>query len=164
MKNCKYGDYYTVYENGDVINNKGKKLSFCDNGKGYLICSLYINGKRSTKALHRILAECFIPNPNNFTDVDHIDGDRRNNSLNNLRWLTHGDNIKHSYNLENRSAVGVNNARCLISEDVVHEICRLLVAGFGCAKIRDLYGYSYASIRAIKIRKNWKHISCNYKW
>ena len=160
----KYGDFYTVYDNGEIYNQNGKQLSFSDNGKGYLIVSLYINGKRTTKALHRILGECFIPNPENLSDVDHIDGNIGNNTLSNLRWLEHGDNIKHSYELENRSAKGLNNSRCIHTEQDVIEICELLQYGFTPVELRDLFGYTYHIVRSIKIRKNWKHISKNYKW
>lgn len=164
LNSIKYGDFYTVFENGVIINKKGKELSFSDNGNGYLIISLYINGNRTTKALHRILAECFLENPYLFSDVDHIDGDRRNNKLSNLRWIDHGGNIKHSYDLSNRSAIGVNNARCVTTEEDVHKICELLQKGHTCVELRDVFGYTYHIVRAIKIRKNWTHISCNYSW
>lgn len=163
MKTMNYGDGYIVKEDGSVFNKHGKMLSSHDNGKGYLIVSLSINGKRTSKAIHRILAECFIPNPDNLSDVDHVDGNRQNNAISNLRWLTHGENIEHSYNLSNRSATGENNSRCETTEEEVREICRLLSAGYMPSKIRDL-GFDYGRVRAIKRRQNWTHISKYYSW
>lgn len=161
--NKEIGDGYTINLEGVVTNKNGKILTPQDNGKGYLIISLYINGKRTVKAIHRLLAEAFIPNPLKLSDVDHIDGNRRNNSLENLRWLTHGQNIKHAFYLENRSAKGTSNARCKTDENTVHSICKLLQEGFSSAKIRD-FGFDYSLVRAIKSRKNWNFISDNYSW
>ena len=87
-----------------------------------------------------------------------------NNSLSNLRWLSHGDNIKHSYSLKNRSAVGINNARCITTEGEVIEICKLLQEGYSCVELRDIFGFSYNLVRKIKSRKNWISISKGYSW
>lgn len=161
MNKKEFGDNYTIFENGDIFNKYGKKLSPCDNGKGYLMVNVNINGKRTCKAIHRLLGEAFLPNPENYSDINHIDGNRQNNALENLEWCTHGQNIKHSYDLNNRSSLGSNNANCKHAESTVIEICELLSQGFTSANIRDL-GYPYNLVRQIKQRKNWKHISDNY--
>lgn len=108
---------YKVKENGEVYSKKtGKLMRPANNKKGYLIHNLRINGKSKCIAVHRIVALCYIPNPDNLSDVDHIDGDRKNNHVSNLRWLSHGDNIRHSYYLGSRSAVGENNARATLNK------------------------------------------------
>ena len=165
MKSKIIYDNYTIYENGEIYNKYNKKMSVVNNGKNYLSLGLQLEpkGKRVYKALHRLLAEAFIPNPNNYSDVNHIDGNRQNNCLTNLEWCTHGENIKHSYKLENRSAKGENNAKCLTNEKIVNEICKYLELGFKLSYIRDL-GYNYNLIRAIKQKKNWKYISDNYNF
>lgn len=163
MKSKPYGDGYIVFENGDVRNKHNKLLSSHDNGKGYLIVSLQLNGKRTSKAVHRLIAECFIPNPDNLSNVDHIDGNRQNNVISNLRWVTHGENIGHSYYLSNRSATGEDNARCETTEQEVREICKLLEQGYKANQVRDL-GFDYGRVRAIKRRQNWTHISKEYSW
>ena len=117
--------------------------------------------KRITKAIHRLLAEAFIDNPLQLSDVNHIDGDRRNNSLSNLEWLSHGNNIKHSYKLQNRSATGSNNANCKTIEENVFQICSYLQDGLKPSKVRDL-GFNYNLVRKIKSRQNWEHISKNF--
>lgn len=154
---------YTVYEDGRILGKKGSFLIPQDNGKGYLITSLMLDGKRTCKAIHRILAEAFIPNPENLSDVDHIDGNRQNNILDNLRWVTHGDNIKHSFDLNNRSAIGTDNANNIFDINIVKQICELLQAGLMPATIRDR-GYDYYLVRSIRSRKNWSHISKDYSW
>ena len=155
-----YNNYY-ITKDGDIFNKYKKKIKPVNNGKGYLIVGLSFEGKRIVKSVHRLLAEAFIKNPNNLSDVNHIDGDRRNNSLSNLEWISHGDNIKHSYLLKNRSALGIHNANCKTTEEDVIQICKYLEEGLKSSKIRDL-GYNYNLVRSIKIRKIWNEISKDF--
>ena len=68
-----------------------------DNGNGYLVVSLVDDsGNRKNFYVHRLVADAFIPNPENLPQVDHIDYDRKNNKLTNLRWVTVSDNRIHS--------------------------------------------------------------------
>lgn len=147
---------YTVSEDGSVFRG-GRKLSPWDNGRGYLI--LRICGK--TKAVHRLVAECFVPNPENKPEVNHKDGDKYNNSASNLEWCTRSENIKHAYDCKLRSATGTENARVKTDEQTVREICVLIASGYKSSTIRDM-GYDYNLVRAIKNKKNWSHISDSY--
>lgn len=60
-----------------------------DDGRGYLQVELFKNGVGRKFKIHRLVAEAFIPNPENKPTVDHIDRDRRNNNISNLRWATY---------------------------------------------------------------------------
>lgn len=66
------------------------------NNKGYLCIHLYKNSKCYKFQIHRLLAKYFIPNPNKYNEVNHIDGNPLNNSLDNLEWCTHQENILHA--------------------------------------------------------------------
>ena len=97
MKTMNYFGY-TVQEDGVIVGKRGTPLTPHDNGKGYLIVNLQVGKNRLCKAVHRLLAECFIPNPLCLSDVDHIDGNKRNDDSNNLQVLTRRDNILKAHN------------------------------------------------------------------
>jgi hypothetical protein len=65
--------------------------------KGYLSVTLSKNGQSNTKAVHRLLAQAFIPNPENKATVNHLDGNKLNNSIENLEWATYSENAIHAY-------------------------------------------------------------------
>ena len=68
-----------------------------DNGNGYLVVSLNDErGNRKNFYVHRLVADAFIPNPESLPQVDHIDYDRKNNKISNLRWVTVSENALHS--------------------------------------------------------------------
>ena len=92
---------YTINESGNIYSKKRNIfMKYCINKKGYLIISLSKNGKKKTFYLHRLLALAFIPNTNNYPEVDHIDINTSNNNLSNLRWAT------SSMQNENRKGYG----------------------------------------------------------
>jgi len=156
-----YYQYY-VTKDGRVF-KEGKEIKPSDNGRGYKIVTLNINGKRKCKGVHRLVAEVYIPNPECKSDVDHIDCDRWNNCENNLRWVTHGENIQHSYDSKQRSAKGEGNARSILTEELVHEICALFQSGGRPKDARDA-GYPYVPSCGIWCHKNWKYISDGYSF
>ena len=79
---------YTITRDGQVLRPNGKPLKMYDRGGGYLC--VHIRGKRYI--LHRIVALKYIPNPEHKPEVDHIDGDPKNNRAENLRWVTRQEN------------------------------------------------------------------------
>ncbi|MBO7732707.1 MAG: NUMOD4 motif-containing HNH endonuclease [Methanobrevibacter sp.] len=66
---------------------------------GYLMVALYRNNKCTNKQVHRLVAEAFLEKPLNTTEINHIDGNKTNNCVNNLEWITHLDNVKHYVNV-----------------------------------------------------------------
>ncbi|ECI7052465.1 TPA: HNH endonuclease [Escherichia coli] len=159
---------YTVFDDGTIpLSKRDHTTMFCfDNGRGYLCVTMLIEGKQCTKGVHHLVAECFVsnPDPERLTWVNHKDGNKYNNAYWNLEWTTPGGNIKHAYDNDLRvRPVGEYNANAVLTEDEVMEICELLQSGLRQCEIRDL-GYPYETVRAIKQRRQWKHISKNYTW
>lgn len=88
---------YRVYPNGKILSIKSKRfLKECTSGeyKKYCLC---INGKPFSINTHRLLSELYISNPENKEQVNHIDGNKHNNLLENLEWVTRSENGKHSF-------------------------------------------------------------------
>ena len=87
---------YIIYENGDLLNvDTGKYLNPHLNKQGYKDISLFKNRKQKHFLVHRLLALTFIPNPENKKCIDHINRDRSDNRLENLRWATHLENSQN---------------------------------------------------------------------
>ena len=82
---------------------------------------LYKNGKRKNKTVHRLVASAFLPNPNNYPEVNHIDGNSINNILTNLEWCTKKYNMKHAYdnNLTHMKEYNRKKSKPIIRNDGV---------------------------------------------
>lgn len=108
------------YEGLYQVSNLGKVRSFPRKGthtkkihilksgknhKGYLYVVLTNKYKKKTISIHRLVAQAFIPNPNNLPQVNHIDGDKLNNCVENLEWITNYDNMKHAMKLGLRDKI-----------------------------------------------------------
>ena len=91
-----------------------------NNGYGYLVICLCKYGKRYDRKIHRLVAEAFIPNPNNLPTVNHIDGNKLNNCVDNLEWNTIQENCRHRQNtgLGNIEAATVAKYKPVMSVNV----------------------------------------------
>lgn len=126
IKSSKIKDYpdYIIYSNGKIYSRKTRQLikpNLCSTG--YLMVSL--RNEAGVKSLypHRLVAQAFIPNPDNLLEVDHKNCDRTNNDMSNLRWSDREDNMKNrDYYVKYNSAI----------------LCRLLFEAVGDIE-RDVY-------------------------
>lgn len=153
-------DYdYEVSLNGEVrrISNKQVKKPYLIHN-GYWAVQLNINGKRKGYLIHRLIAENFLPNPDNKPFVNHIDSDRTNNSLNNLEWCTHQENVIHSYKQGFSSNLGSKNGFSKLNEELVKEIRKRHSLGETNKQIATDIGVSENCIQQVTKRINWKHL------
>lgn len=89
----------TVCENGDIFNNKtGRKLTYQKDRFGYFRVYAYRKpcGTRASLYVHRAMAEAFIPNPENKRCVNHINGIKGDDRIENLEWCSHRENSRHA--------------------------------------------------------------------
>ena len=89
---------YSVSSTGEIRNDVSGKLKTPRKTRtGYYDVDLYNGGKRSKLRVHRIVGETFIDNPDNKPQINHIDGNKLNNSVENLEWATASENMKHAF-------------------------------------------------------------------
>lgn len=99
---------YSVSDTGLIVNNRtGRTLILTKDKDGYLYTTLSKNGKRKKFRVHRLVAQAFIPNPNNFDTVDHINGDKEDNRVGNLQWLSNESNLKKYWELHRKPVICV---------------------------------------------------------
>jgi hypothetical protein len=98
-----YDGKYQISNTGRVRSftrwKNGKDLKAGINTHGYYIVNLVKDGRKNIefKLVHRLVALHFIPNPNELPEVNHIDGNKLNNNIDNLEWVSRFDNIRHAY-------------------------------------------------------------------
>ena len=98
-------DNYEISNQGNVRNtDTGKVLKPCKNNMGYLSVTLYKNNIRKTFLIHRLVGYAFIPNPQNLREIDHINQDKANNSISNLRWISKSNNNRNKTKMQNTSS------------------------------------------------------------
>lgn len=92
------GTNYEIHCDGTLINLKtGNLRKWTKDTNGYMRCMIWTDGKNTTISQHRILAEYFIENPENKLQVNHKNGIKHDNRLENLEWVTQSENAIHSF-------------------------------------------------------------------
>lgn len=132
--------------------------------KSYLCIKLKYRGNKYHYLLHRLVAEAFIPNPENKPMVNHIDGNKLNNHFMNLEWVTGKENMQHAVknNLLN-PRYGETSPFAKHTNEQIHEVCKLLELGtHTIGEISHMTGVKYKTIRGIVASGKWKMISDQY--
>lgn len=147
-----YKDRYLVFPDGDIFNLDGVKMSPSIDRCGYL--HGLINGRNCS--YHRIIAECFVPNPHNKPDINHINGIKTDNRAENLEWCTRSENVNHAYKtgLE-QSVVGVDHHNSKLDNELVRYIRQSDKSSYKLAK--EL-GVDPSTIRDVRNKKTWRHV------
>jgi hypothetical protein len=156
-----YEGLYAISNLGRVKNLKYNRLIFGNiDFAGYRVFGLYKNGVQTKKKLHRLMAITFLNNPNNYEQINHINGNKDDNRLTNLEWCDHTHNMKHAYQIGlNSPQFGELSGRSKLKEGDVSNIRNDYENGINSPTLLGLkYNISEAQIRRIVKRENWKHV------
>ena len=164
-----YEQYYHISNYGRVKSLKRRNrnvdmlMSPIKGGGGgkYRAVSLSVSGKIKKQFVHRLVATAFLPNPQSYREVNHLDGDPSNNIVTNLEWCDKRHNHLHAY------ATGLQKP--IIGEDVSTHIfterevqfMRYIKGIYPHIKNSDVasfYGCSWRAVENVWIGKTWKHI------
>lgn len=150
-----------IYKNNKSIQRQQYLRNISLGRSGYFCVSLNKEGKRNEYLLHRLIAIAFIPNPLNLPEVNHKDGNKLNNNIDNLEWCTHKENVIHAFNIGlNKGHFGENHGLSVLTESKVLAIRRLyrINPKFSRNNIAKKLNVKNACIGKIINRKSWKHI------
>lgn len=153
----KYGDVYHRPEHLLKPSQGGKDAY---KGNGYLQVHLFKNGKTETRKIHKLVAEAFIPNPFLLPQVNHIDGNKLNNHVDNLEWCDAHHNVSHAYITGlMKGKNGESNGSHKLSQDAVdfiRSVCEPRSVRLGAQALGKAFGVNRHTIERIAKGKSWK--------
>jgi hypothetical protein len=153
-------DYY-IDETGNVWSIKSGILCQLNpplNNHGYKQAVLCTDGKRHPSRVHRLVADAFIPNPDNLPEVNHKDGDKTNNHVNNLEWCTHATNMKHASSTGLVNNKGERHGMAKLDTSAVAFI-RQYPRHHGYQRVlAEKFGVSRSLIGCVVNGHGWKHV------
>ena len=137
--------------------SREKILKFSKNDRGYLSVRLYKNTKWKIFRVNRLVAINFLPNPKNKPQVNHKDGNKQNNNVNNLEWCTHSENQNHAYSIGLKEGQkGEKSKNSKLTEQSVKIIKKsTTISQIELAKI---FNVRQATISLILTNKTWNHV------
>lgn len=158
---------YFVDDSGKVFSkrrqgNKGGEIAPVKSTGGYFRVYLRNKGPRKTVLLHRVVAEAFIPNPENKPCVNHKNGDKSDNSVENLEWVTYSENMKHAVKNGLNAIPGLcgeKHPNSKLSWKSVSDIRRCFSDGESPRTLAKKYGITREQVYNIVNFKQWTHIS-----
>jgi len=161
---------YFIYEDGSLFSCYTNRflIPFEIGRKSYpyLAYKLCKDGYEKTEQAHRLVAKAFIPNPLNLETVNHIDGNKFNNHVTNLEWMTQQENKASAFKLGISEAwwKAEKHPRSSFTNEEVEEICRMFSQGIKPKDLAKSTSLLYQKLFRIYNRDNWKEISKNYNW
>lgn len=125
---------------------------------GYLSMIFLRNGKPVNIVIHRLVALAFLGSPPlGRSEIAHIDGNRRNNHVSNLRWSNRAENMADARR-HGTMMIGVTHANAKLTDELVREIRRLAHSGYGATAISRLVGTTPGNVRHVCNGRTWRHV------
>ena len=145
---------YFVSSLGNVKNIVGKESELKLTLTVYKYLVVNILGK--SQRVHRLVATAFIPNPENKLQVNHINGIKTDNRVENLEWTTAKENIRHAY--DNKLKINKKGVECNFSKLTDIQVLDIRNSKLSQAKLAKEYNVNQSAISLIKNRKTWGHL------
>lgn len=151
----------TIRSNGHSLRKSPRVIKTSLTKTGYVFVRLSRNGIDLPQRVHRLVAITFISNPNNYTEVNHINGVKTDNRVVNLEWCSRSHNIKHAFSTGLRSHSGEKNNRAKVTESDVIDIRLRANNGESISDINSRYKMiNRSSIKNIILKKTWCNVDC----
>lgn len=163
-----YGDFYLVSSLGRIKNTKTdhiRKNILNKNGYYHVAVTLGSNNARKVIKPHRAVACTFIANPNGLPEVNHKDGNKLNNNVDNLEWVTTQDNQIHAV-INNLRRSGENSSLSKLNIEQIKYIKQYCIPydkEFGCTALAIKFGVDCSTISNIIHNDSWKDYNENYE-
>lgn len=155
---------FEVTVEGVVRSRKtGNILKHRTSWDGYPKVNTKYKNKSFNQSVHRLVAKAYIPNPNNYPQVNHIDGDKNNPHKDNLEWCNNSQNQLHAIRTGLRKVQkGSETHMAILTDKDVHEVCKHIEDGYRNKDIETLTAANRFQVKDIRGKKSWTHISKDY--
>ena len=160
-----YEGLYMVSNQGRIMgtpkpNNFGHFLKLNTKKTGYVNVCLCKENKKSGFAVHRLVANAFLPNPDGKPEVNHINGDRSDNRIENLEWVTRSENEKHAYRVLGKkpNAPWKGRPRAFARMFTPEQVASIRADTRPSRAVAEEYGVSHTTVKNIRNRKIYREV------
>lgn len=165
MKNLSFlgFDKYCACSTGRIYSlRSGSYLVPVLQANGYCYVTLSQDGKRNNHSVHRLIAMAYMETTPERNIVNHIDGNKQNNKLSNLEWVTQQENIHHA--LATGLMRGTRNPDRSLDDETVHIICKFIQDSWRNKDIADALSIHHQIVAQIRFGQTYQEISCEYNF
>ena len=163
-----YGNVKSLARNNCNVCLKDRILKYSKNHQGYKQVALFKKSKQKSFKIHKLVALAFIPNPNNYPCINHIDGNKQNNCVDNLEWCTYSHNNKEAFRLKLKKPInkGNFNEKSFNHKQVVqYDLQGNLIRIWGSLiQIKRELGYYCCPISNCCHKRKGFYTAYGYKW
>lgn len=165
MKNLSFlgFDKYCACSTGRIYSLRSERyLVPVLQSNGYCHVTLSQDGNRNTFSVHRLIALAYLGNDEERQIVNHIDGNKQNNRLDNLEWVTQQENVHHAILTGLRR--GTRNPDRTLDDETAHLVCKLIQDSWRNKDIASALGIEHTTVASIRFGSTYQEISCEYNF
>lgn len=160
------GDYYLVSDDGQIKGVKsGRTRRQTISKKGYMLCAISLGSRKNKTCIrvHKAVAETFIQNPEKKPEVNHLDGNKRNNCVTNLEWVSPKENTRHATETGLRKTIiGEQNGNSKLNNEIVAWAKSVFIPNdkeYGLRALSRRLGVDHSTLHSALAGKTWSTIN-----